>query len=221
MDREHFSAAGEHLREQGQSIRAIAAALGVNRGRVERAIKISALQRSYRPGQQSESRRSGIFVGRQHEMDILRTTLEDALAGQDRLVMLGGEPGIGKTRTAQELATRCTTGRTGSVGAAMKSMERHHTGPGYRASVTDAGFHSYVQTWGAVQRLSLRLCRISRNDYQVSGHCHIWRSQTRPDSGFLMPSRASCSTPLTGSPWYSSWTTCTGLIGHPCCCWSL
>ena len=38
-------------------------------------------------------------------MDILRTTLEDALAGQGRLVMLGGEAGIGKTRTAQELAT--------------------------------------------------------------------------------------------------------------------
>jgi DNA-binding NarL/FixJ family response regulator len=37
-------------------------------------------------------------------MDILRTTLEEALAGQGRLVMLGGEPGIGKTRTAQELA---------------------------------------------------------------------------------------------------------------------
>jgi len=105
MDREHFLQQVEHLRDQGQSIRTIAAALSVNRGRVERAIKMSALRRSYSPGQQGESRRSGIFVGRQHEMDMLRTTLEDALAGQGRLVMLGGEPGIGKTRTAQELAT--------------------------------------------------------------------------------------------------------------------
>jgi predicted ATPase/DNA-binding CsgD family transcriptional regulator len=105
MDRGYFLQQVEHLHEQGQSIRTIAAALGVNRGRVERAIKISALRRSYRPGHQSESRQASIFVGRQREMDMLRTTLEDALAGQGRLVMLGGEPGIGKTRTAHELAT--------------------------------------------------------------------------------------------------------------------
>jgi DNA-binding NarL/FixJ family response regulator len=42
MDREHFLQRIAHLREQGQSIRAIAAALGVNRGRVERSVKILA-----------------------------------------------------------------------------------------------------------------------------------------------------------------------------------
>ena len=30
--------------------------------------------------------------------------LDDAMSGQGRLVMLVGEPGIGKTRTARELA---------------------------------------------------------------------------------------------------------------------
>ena len=40
------------------------------------------------------------FVGRQREMAELTAALEDALAGQGRLVMLVGEPGIGKTRTA-------------------------------------------------------------------------------------------------------------------------
>ena len=30
--------------------------------------------------------------------------LDDAMSGQGRLVMLVGEPGIGKTRTSQELA---------------------------------------------------------------------------------------------------------------------
>ena len=43
------------------------------------------------------------FVGRQREMAELRATLDDALAGHGRLVMLTGEPGIGKTRTAREL----------------------------------------------------------------------------------------------------------------------
>jgi DNA-binding CsgD family transcriptional regulator len=46
----------------------------------------------------------GVFVGRQREMEGLRTALEDALSGRGRLVMLVGEPGIGKTRTAQELS---------------------------------------------------------------------------------------------------------------------
>jgi predicted ATPase len=72
---------------------------------VERAIKTSAWRRHHRPDQQDESRQTGIFVGRQRELDTLRTTLAEALSGQGHLVMLGGEPGIGKTRTAQELAT--------------------------------------------------------------------------------------------------------------------
>ena len=45
-----------------------------------------------------------IFVGRERELGQLRTALDDSLAGRGRLVMLAGEPGIGKTRTAQELA---------------------------------------------------------------------------------------------------------------------
>jgi predicted ATPase/DNA-binding CsgD family transcriptional regulator len=46
----------------------------------------------------------GVFVGRQREMGELQAALADALSGHGRLVMLVGEPGIGKTRTAQELA---------------------------------------------------------------------------------------------------------------------
>jgi len=50
-----------------------------------------------------------VFVGRQREMDELKAALEDALSGRGRLVMLVGEPGIGKTRTAQELASHAET----------------------------------------------------------------------------------------------------------------
>ena len=46
-----------------------------------------------------------VFVGRRQEMDTLKAALEDALSGRGRMVTLVGEPGIGKTRTAQELAT--------------------------------------------------------------------------------------------------------------------
>ena len=48
---------------------------------------------------------AGAFIGRQREMRVLTAALEDVLAGRGRLVMLAGEPGIGKTRTAQELTT--------------------------------------------------------------------------------------------------------------------
>ena len=49
---------------------------------------------------------AGAFIGRRRELDELQAALEDALAGRGRLVLLAGEPGIGKTRTAQELAAR-------------------------------------------------------------------------------------------------------------------
>ncbi len=48
---------------------------------------------------------SGVFVGRERELERLRASLDGALAGRGSLVMLVGEPGIGKTRTTQELET--------------------------------------------------------------------------------------------------------------------
>ncbi len=45
------------------------------------------------------------FVGRRQELAELKVALDDAMSGQGRLVMLAGEPGIGKTRTARELAS--------------------------------------------------------------------------------------------------------------------
>ena len=47
---------------------------------------------------------SNVFVGRHQELNQLKAALDDALSGQGQLVMLAGEPGIGKTRTAEELA---------------------------------------------------------------------------------------------------------------------
>ena len=48
---------------------------------------------------------SSDFVGREPEMSELKAAFDDAFAGKGRLVMLVGEPGIGKTRTAEELAS--------------------------------------------------------------------------------------------------------------------
>jgi DNA-binding SARP family transcriptional activator len=45
----------------------------------------------------------GVFVGRSHELSLLLAGLGDALSGRGRLVLLIGEPGIGKSRLAEEL----------------------------------------------------------------------------------------------------------------------
>jgi len=49
-------------------------------------------------------KRLGAFVGRQHEMDELKAGLAAALIGRGGLFLLEGEPGIGKTRLADEFA---------------------------------------------------------------------------------------------------------------------
>ena len=43
-------------------------------------------------------------MGRSREMDLLRAALAEANDGRGQVALLAGEPGIGKTRTAQELA---------------------------------------------------------------------------------------------------------------------
>lgn len=47
----------------------------------------------------------GVFVGRERELDRLRKVFDEAFAGRGGVVMLVGEPGIGKTRTVLELET--------------------------------------------------------------------------------------------------------------------
>ena len=49
------------------------------------------------------------FVGRSREMDLLRAALAEAKDGRGQVALLSGEPGIGKTRTAQELARYAET----------------------------------------------------------------------------------------------------------------
>jgi tetratricopeptide (TPR) repeat protein len=52
-----------------------------------------------------ESLARGVFVGREKELERLRKAFDNAFAGHGSVVMLVGEPGIGKTRTTQELET--------------------------------------------------------------------------------------------------------------------
>src|SRR5829696_5164534 len=57
------------------------------------------------PSNPLESLAGGVFVGRERELERLREAVDGALAGRGSLQLLLGEPGIGKTRAAEELAT--------------------------------------------------------------------------------------------------------------------
>jgi class 3 adenylate cyclase len=58
-----------------------------------------------RPANPLESLAGGVFVGRERELERLREAVDAALGGRGSLQLLVGEPGIGKTRAAEELAT--------------------------------------------------------------------------------------------------------------------
>lgn len=52
----------------------------------------------------SPQQQGSIFVGRERELAESLAGLADAIAGRGRLLLVGGEPGIGKTRLADEVA---------------------------------------------------------------------------------------------------------------------
>jgi class 3 adenylate cyclase/DNA-binding CsgD family transcriptional regulator/tetratricopeptide (TPR) repeat protein len=59
------------------------------------------------PAQASSGGRA--FVGRERALDNLLEGLDDAVARSGRVFLVGGEPGIGKTRLAEEFAARAIT----------------------------------------------------------------------------------------------------------------
>ena len=58
-----------------------------------------------RPANPLEGLAGGVFVGRERELEQLREAVDSALAGRGSLQLLVGEPGIGKTRASEEIAT--------------------------------------------------------------------------------------------------------------------
>jgi DNA-binding SARP family transcriptional activator/tetratricopeptide (TPR) repeat protein len=87
--------------------RALVGELGIEPGRDLRDLEQAILRQDPRldrpaPEPQAVRSRSG-FVGREPELAALVGALDDALAGSGRLALVAGEPGIGKSRLAEEL----------------------------------------------------------------------------------------------------------------------
>jgi eukaryotic-like serine/threonine-protein kinase len=93
------------LLEKRPDARPTAAETRERLAKVRPAKKNDGKARAGEDANRMESLAAGVFVGREREVDRLREALEESFEGRGRLVMLVGEPGIGKTRTAQELAT--------------------------------------------------------------------------------------------------------------------
>ena len=65
------------------------------------------------------------FVGREHELTEFRAAFEDALAARMSLFLIAGEPGIGKSRLADELASLARSARRhGPLGALLGGRRR-------------------------------------------------------------------------------------------------
>src|ERR671934_2223464 len=65
----------------------------------------------------------GAFVGRDAELTTLGGYLDDALGGRPAVVLCSGEPGIGKTRLAEELAALAADRRVPVVWGAGGASE--------------------------------------------------------------------------------------------------
>ncbi len=81
--------------------------LGIEPGRALRDLERSILEQDpvLDVGRESEPGASipaGSFVGRRTELDALRTALDETIRGQGRCFLIAGEPGIGKSRLAEE-----------------------------------------------------------------------------------------------------------------------
>ena len=97
--------------------RALTDELGIEPGRELRELQAAILRQAPelardrpagpdRPDDPGPVPSGEVFVGRERELDALVHTLEDALGGRGRLVLLVGEPGIGKSRLADQLMNR-------------------------------------------------------------------------------------------------------------------
>lgn len=116
----------------------------------------------------------GPLIGRQREMQRVVAIADTVLGGSGRFVLLAGEPGVGKTRLAQEIAVE--TERRGFLVATGRAYEPEQTVPFY--PFREALAAAYTAAPRGIKEDALRL----------------W-----PYLGWLLPEEASGALPPSGS----------------------
>ncbi|HMI71116.1 MAG TPA: BTAD domain-containing putative transcriptional regulator, partial [Solirubrobacteraceae bacterium] len=148
--------------------------------------------------------RGGVFVGRARELAALEEGLSDALAGRGRIVLIAGEPGIGKSRLVDELATRA----------------RAHDAQVLVGRCWEAGGAPAYWPW--VQALRGHLPEAKRDAVRSPSSCPATssRSSTPRARAFASSRRSahSCARRQKRSRWSWCSTTCTLPTSRRCCC---
>ena len=138
------------------------------------------------------------------ELDQMRDVLEDALGGEGRLLLVCGDPGIGKTRTAEQLATYAGVRGAACTGvAATRPRARRRTGRGRRRSAPTSATPTRSACAGssaAGRRTSPRSCPSSPSGSATSASRRRW-SPSRRGSGSSTRSPASSAAPRVRGRW--------------------
>ncbi len=131
------------------------------------------------------------LVGRDAEVALLVECLAAAVEGHPQIVMCRGEPGIGKTRLADELVTRAKAfGALSAWGRASDSIGAPPSWPWRQvlstlAGVVDVG--EIARARGSTQTLRRRppTCSRSQNARPISRpHRRIASGNSRPSAAF-------------------------------------
>jgi predicted ATPase len=154
-------------------------------------------------------------------MAVLRTGLKRAMSGHGQLVLLVGEPGIGKTRTAHELALYAQQQE------AQVFFGRCYEGEGappfwpwvqiVRACVAKQAPHLLKAEIGAgAADIAQAIPEVREQLPDLPPALHANRSKRA--SVFSIASQRGSKLPDGDSRWCSSWTTCKAPTSRPCCC---
>src|SRR5688500_14780488 len=105
------------------------------------------------------------FVGRDRELAVLEECLASALVGRPRLVLCCGEPGIGKTRLAEELSSMA--GSAGAVAVWGRAPEAAGAPPywPWRQILRAVGEHADLRAWARDHGVSSELARLAPDQF--------------------------------------------------------
>jgi DNA-binding SARP family transcriptional activator len=124
-------------------------------GALYRQLRAYSPDREEPPGQDTAPVAESPFVGRELELDQLNQAWQAAREGRPHLVLLSGEPGIGKSRLALELGRRVRTeGHVVASARAYEAAGRLPWGPVVDLLRSD-GLRSHIDTLGVVWKAEL------------------------------------------------------------------
>ena len=162
------------------------------------------------------------LVGREAQLAAVGAAVRAGGAGRGRVVLVAGEPGIGKTRLAEEAA------RQAAAEGVRVAWGRCYEGEGAPA------FWPWVQVvrqllaevppgalGGLLERAGPELSQLlpELKEQAPAAAPRRWWSWRRPASGSTRPSPGCCGgSPRIGRCWWW-WTTCTGPTPGRWACW--